>query len=153
MINLTLLMDYTLCHINYTLCNILIIIFSISSKNIKKHKIVTEIYVEDIGNTISFKIKTGYFLELLTAKTMKFLVSTKNKMSKDENGKNVPHLQINEVVFVHCNIANNDYQHDSRVLFTFVPNNSFVQLLNISPKVLCFQKPLIRKFQILKLAY
>ena len=65
---------------------------------------------------------------------MKLLGSTKSKITKDENCKNVPHLEITEVVLIHCNIVNNDYQQDSRVLYTFVPNKSFGQLLDISPK-------------------
>ena len=56
---------------------------------------------------------------------MKLLESTKNKVTKDENGENVPNLEITEVVLAHCNIANYDYQQDSRVLYTFVSNNSF----------------------------
>ena len=63
---------------------------------------------------------------------MKILGSTKSKMVKDENGENVPHLEIAEVVLGHCNIVNIDYQQDSRVLYTFVPNKSFGQLLDIS---------------------
>ena len=65
---------------------------------------------------------------------MKLLRSTKSKITKYENGENVPNLQITEVVLMHCNIANNDYQQDSRVMYTFVPNNLFGQLLIISPK-------------------
>ena len=64
---------------------------------------------------------------------MKLHISTKNKITKDKNRKNVPHLEITEVVLVHCNIANNDYQQDSRVLYTFVPNKPFGSLLEISP--------------------
>ena len=64
---------------------------------------------------------------------MKLLETTKNKITKDKNGENVPHLEINEVVLVHCNIVNNDYRHDSRVLQTFVPNKLFSSLLEISP--------------------
>ena len=52
----------------------------------------------------------------------------KNKITKDENGENVPHLEITEVTLVHCNIASNDYQQDSRVLYTINPNKSFGQL-------------------------
>ena len=59
--------------------------------------------------------------------------STKNKITKNENGENVPHLEITEVVLVHCNIVNNDYQQDSRVLYTFVSNKPFGSLLEISP--------------------
>ena len=71
---------------------------------------------------------------------MKLVGSTKNKITKDENGENVLHLEINEIVSVHCNIINNDYQHDSRVLHTFVPNKFFGQLLNISTKYFMFFK-------------
>ena len=48
---------------------------------------------------------------------MKLLGSTKNKITEDKNGENVPHLKINEVVLVHCNIVNNDYQQDTAVLY------------------------------------
>ena len=65
---------------------------------------------------------------------MKLLGSTENKITKDKNGENVPHLEITEVVLVHYNIVNNDYQQDSRVLYIFVPNKSFGNLLEISPK-------------------
>ena len=58
--------------------------------------------------------------------------STENKITKDKNGENLPHLEITEVVLVHCNIVNNDYQQDSRVLYTFVANKPFGSLLEIS---------------------
>ena len=60
------------------------------------------------------------------------LKSTENKIKKDKNSEVVPHLEITEVVLVHCNIVNNDYQQDSRVLYTFVPNKQFASLLEIS---------------------
>ena len=63
---------------------------------------------------------------------MKLLGSTNNKIIKDKIGENVPHLEIKQLVLVHCNMVNNDYQHDSRVLYTFVPNKSFGSLLDIS---------------------
>ena len=84
-----------------------------------------------IENRITFRIKNGWSLELLTPETMKLLGSTENKITKDKNGENVPHLEITEVVLVHCNIVNNDYQQDSRALYTFVPNNPFGSLLEI----------------------
>ena len=84
------------------------------------------IFKQEIGNGIIFKSKTGYYLELLTLETMKLFGSTKNKITKDKNGENVAHLEITEVVLVHCNIVNNDYQQDSRDLYTFVPNNFIV---------------------------
>ena len=80
-----------------------------------------------------FKIKTAHYLELLTPETMKLLGSTENKITKDKNAQNVSHLEITEVVLVHCNIVNNDYQQDSRVLYTFVPNKPFGNLLEIAP--------------------
>ena len=56
---------------------------------------------------------------------MKSLGSTKSKITKDKNGENVPHSEITKVVLVHCNIVNNDYQQDSSVFYTFVPNKPF----------------------------
>ena len=94
---------------------------------------LVQIYVNKIENRIIFQIKNGYSLELLTPKTMKLLETTENKITKDKNGENVPYLKITEVVLVHYNIANNDYQQESRVLYTFVPNKSFGSLLEISP--------------------
>ena len=90
-------------------------------------------YINKIENRITFKIKTENYLELLKPETINLLGSTINKITKDENGENVPHLEI-KVVLIHCNIVNNDYQQDSRVLYTIVPNKSFGQLLDISPK-------------------
>ena len=91
------------------------------------------IYVNKIENRVTFKIKNGYSLELLSSEAMKSLGSTENKITKDRNGENVLHLEITEVVLVHCNIVNNDYQQNSRVLYTFVPNKPFGTLLEISP--------------------
>ena len=92
------------------------------------------IYINKIENRITFKIKTGHYLKLLTPETMKLLGSTNSKITKNENGENVPNLEITEVILAHCNIVNNDYQQDSRVLYTFAPNKLFGQLLDISPK-------------------
>ena len=64
---------------------------------------------------------------------MKLLGSTESKTIKDNKGENVPHLEITEVVLVHCNIVNDNYQKDSRVLYTFIPNEPFGSLLEISP--------------------
>ena len=104
----------------------------------KKHVILNDnpsikIYSNKIKNRIVFKIKNGYKLELLTPETMKLLGNTKKVVDKDKNGENVPKLEIVEVVLVHCNLVKNDYQHTSKVLFTFVPNKKFGQLINISP--------------------
>ena len=64
---------------------------------------------------------------------MKLLRSTENETTKDKSGENVPHLEITEVVLVHCNIVNSDYQQDSRILHTFVPRKPFGSLLEIYP--------------------
>ena len=106
------------------------------------------IYAIKLENRITFKIKTGYYLELLTAGTTKLLGNTKNKTTKDKNGENVPHLEITEVVLVHCNIANNDYQQDSRALYTFIPNKLFGSLLEISPTNHIFFKAFNSELQI-----
>ena len=74
-----------------------------------------QIYVNKIENSVTFKIKDGCSLELLTPETMKLLGRTKNKITKDKNGENILHLEITAVVLVHCNIVNNDYQQDSRL--------------------------------------
>ena len=95
---------------------------------LKKHgentnKPSVQIYLNKIENRITFKIKSGYSLERLSPETMKLLGSTKNKVTKDKNGENVPHLETTEVVLVHCNIVNNDYQHDSRALYNLFQIN------------------------------
>ena len=103
-------------------------------------------YINRIENRITFKIKSGYYLELLTSETMKLLGST-----KDKNGENAPHLEIVELVLVHCNLVNNDYQQDSRILYTFVSNKTFGSLLEISPTNQVFlKKHLILNFKKLK---
>ena len=99
-----------------------------------------------IKNRIVFKIKTGYKLELLTPETMKLLGSTKKDVDKDKNGENVPKLESVEVVLVHYNLVKNDYQHSSKVLFTFVPNKEFGQLNNISPLFLTMMNTVNTEF-------
>ena len=105
------------------------------------------IYINKTENRITFKIKSGYYLELLTPETMKLLGSTENKIYKDKNGENVPHLEVVELVLVHCNQANDDYQQDSRILYTFVPNKTFGGLLEISPTNHIFLKTFNSEFQ------
>ena len=84
------------------------IYFILINKNVDKPSI--KIYVNKIENRITFKIETGYYPELLTPETMKLLGSTESKITNDKNGKNLPHLEITELVLVHCNNVNNDYQ-------------------------------------------
>ena len=81
---------------------------------------------------------------------MKLLGSTKSKINKDKNDENVPHLEITEVILVHCNIFNNDYQQDSRVLHTFAPNKSFGQLFDISPNNFIFLKTFNSQFSFIE---
>ena len=78
---------------------------------------------------------------------MKLIGSIENKITKDKNGENVPHLEITEAVLVDCNIVNNDYQQDSRALYTFVPNKPFGSLLEISPTNHIFLKTFNSEFQ------
>ena len=78
---------------------------------------------------------------------MKLLGSTESKITKDKNGENVPHLEIVELVQVHCSLVNNDYQQDSRTLYTFVPNKTFGSLLEISPTNHVFLRTFNSEFQ------
>ena len=107
-------------------------------------------YINRSENRITFKIKNRYYFELLTPESVKSLGSTESKITKDKNGENVPHLEIAELVLVHCNLVNNDYQQDSRILSTFVPNKSFGSLLEISPTNLVFLKTFNSEFQEVK---
>ena len=105
---------------------------------IKKHETLTEnppiqIYPNKIKNRIVFKIQTGYKLDLLTPETIKLLGSTKKDVDADKNSVNVPKLESVEVALVYWNLIKNDYQHNSKVLSSFVPNKQFGQLINISP--------------------
>ena len=118
---------------DHVLYQIFKIILNISYKN----KTATDnppvmIYLNQIETGITFKIKAGHYLKLLTLGTMKLFRSTKSKITKNEYHENVPHLEITEVVLIDCNIGNNDY--------TFVPNRSFGQLLDISLKNFIFLK-------------
>ena len=87
---------------------------------------------------MTFKIRTGYYLEFLTHETMKLLGSTKSKLTKDKNGENVPHFENTDKVLIHCNIVSNNYPQNSKVLYIFVPNKSFGPLLDTSPKTFIF---------------
>ena len=115
----------------------------------KKHETLTEnppfqIYPNKIKHRVVFKIKTDYKLELLTPQTIKLLVSTKKDFDLDKNSENVPNLESVEVVLVHSNLVKNDYQHSSKVSFSFVPNKQFGQLINIFPNT--FPNFLLLKF-------
>ena len=88
-------------------------------------------YINRIENRIRFKMKNGCYLE-------------------DKNSESVPHLEILELVLVHCNLVNNDYQQDSRILYTFAPNKTFGSLLEISPTNYVFFENINSEFQELK---
>ena len=122
---------------------------------IKKHKTLAENppirnYPNKIKNRIVFKIKTGHKLELLSPETMKLLGSTKKDVDNDKDG-DVPKLESVEVVLVHCNLVNNSYQQASEVLFTFIPNKQFGQLITISPHLLTILKTTNAEFQSIQL--
>ena len=82
---------------------------------------------------------------------MKILGSIKNKITKDEHGKDLLHIAINEVVLFHCNIVKNIYQHDSRVFYPFVSSESFGQLLDIAAQNVFLKTPLNSEFSHVKL--
>ena len=118
---------------------------------IKKHETFTEnapvqIYPNKIKNRIVFKIKTSFKLELLTPETMKLLGGTKKDIDKDKDGEIEPKLESVKVVLVHCNLVKNDYQRTPKVLFSFVPNKQFGQLINISPHSLMMMNTVNTEF-------
>ena len=101
---------------------------------IKKHETITDvspvlIYVNKINNRIVFKIKSGYKLELLSKETLRLLGSSADTIDGDKNSALVPKLESIDLVLVHCNLVNNSYLQASKVLFTFVPNKKYGQLI------------------------
>ena len=95
-------------------------------------------FISKTENRTTFKIKTGYSLELLMSETMKLLEST-SKL-KNKNGRNAPHLTVTEPILTNCNTADNDCPQSSRVLHAFVPHETFGQLLEISSRNFIFLK-------------
>ena len=81
---------------------------------------------------------------------MKLLGSTEYKITKDKNGENMPHFEVTEVVLVNCDTVNNDYQQDSRILHTLVPNKLFVSLLQTSPTNHVFLKTFNTEYEEIK---
>ena len=88
---------------------------------------------------------------MLSPETTKLLGSTKEYVDKDKDGEDVPKLESVEVVLVHCNLVNNSYQQASKVLFTFVPNKQFGQLITTSPHLLTMLKTTDAEFQSIQL--
>ena len=123
---------------------------------IKEHETIANlspvlIYANEINNRIIFKIKSGYKLELLSKETMKLLGSTTNSIDKDKDGDLVPRLESVHLVLVHCNLINNSYQQASKVLFTFVPNKKYGQLITVSPHSLIMLKTVNTEFSFIKI--
>ena len=124
--------------------------------NIKKHEAIednppVQIYGNKIKSRIVFKIKTGYKLELLTKETMQLLGSLKKDIDKNKDGEIVPRLELVEVLLVHCNLVNNNYQQASKVLFTFVPNKGFGQLITITTHSLTMLKTTNAEFSFIEI--
>ena len=113
---------------------------------IKKHETITSkeespilIHPNKIKNKIVFKIKTGYKLQMFTNEAMR-LLGDGPRVDTDKNSKNVPELEQVHSALLHCNVVHNDYLQNSKLLHTFVPDNSFGQLLSIEPKALIHSK-------------
>ena len=109
------------------------------------------IYVNEINNRIVFKIKSGYKLELLSKETMKLLGSSTDTTDGDKNSELVPKLESVDLVLVHCNVVNNSYQQASKVLFTFVPNKRYSQLITVSPETLIMLKTVTTEFSFIEI--
>ena len=123
---------------------------------IKKHETITDtppilIYVNAINDRMTFKIKSGYKLELLSKETMKLLGSTSYIIDNDKNSEVVPKLKNVDLVMVHCNLVNNNYQQDSRVLYTFVPNKKYPELMTIHPESLIMLKAVNTEFSFIEI--
>ena len=121
---------------------------------IKKHETITDvspvlIYVNEINNRIVFKIKSGY--KLLSNETMRLLGSSSDTIDGDKNSELVPKLEIVDLVLVHCNVVNNSYKQASKVLFTFVPNKKYGQLIPISPETLIMLKTVNTEFSFIEI--
>ena len=109
------------------------------------------IYVNEINNRIVFKIKSGYKLELLSKERMRLLGSSSGTIDDDKNSDLVPKLESVDLVLVHCNVVNNSYQQASKVLFMFVPNKKYGQLITISPERLIMLKTVNTEFSFIEI--
>ena len=123
---------------------------------IKTHETIADnppvqIYENKIKNRIVFKIKTGYNLEFLSEETMQLLGSSEKVIDKSKDGETVPRLETVEVVLVHCDLVNNNYQQASKVLFTFVPNKQLGQLITITLYLLTVLKTTNAEFSFIEI--
>ena len=101
--------------------------------------------------TYVFKIKSRYKLELLSKETMKLLGSLTDTIDSDKNSELVPKLESVDLVLLHCNLVNNSYQQASKVLFTFVPNKKYGQLITVSPEALIMLKTVNTEFSFIEI--
>ena len=123
---------------------------------IKQHETIADnptvqVYVNKIKNKIVFKMKTCYKLELLTEETMQLLESSKKDIDQNKDGEIVARLETVEVVLVHCNLVNNNYQKTSKVLLTFVLNKQIRQLINVTPHSLTMLKTANAEFSFIEI--
>ena len=123
---------------------------------IKKHETIANvspvfIYVNEINNRIVLKIKSGYKFELLSKETMRLLGSLTDTIDGDKNSELVPKLESVDLVLVHYNLVNNSYQQASKVLFTFVPNKKYGQLITVSPNSLIMLKTINTEFSFIEI--
>ena len=124
---------------------------------IKKHETITDedspikIYANKIKHRITFNIKTGYKLELLTEEIQKLSESSKTEVNKDKDGELVPKIENAHVVLIHCNVVNNTHQQKSRVLYSFVPDAQLGQLINVKPESLIYLKTKSAEFSFIEI--
>ena len=123
---------------------------------IKKHENIADvspvlIYVNEINNRTVFKIKSGCKLELFSKETMRLLGSSADTIDGDKNSELVPKLESVDLHLVHCNLLNNSYQQASKVLFTFVPNKKYGQLITVSPHSLIMLKTVNTEFSFIEI--
>ena len=116
----------------------------------RSHETVADYYtirthVNEIERKITVNTEKVYYLELLMSEMLRLRDSTWNKIAKDENGWNVPGLEITEVL-PQCNLVKQDYQHDSSVLYTLLANKLLGQLLHIVCKICIFLKTINSEF-------
>ena len=139
-INLKYLLQLGIMNITCLLVLMKFLTFNITLNLWSKNQTFTknptiQICPNEIKNRTVSKVKTSYKLELLSPETGKLLGSTKKHADKNKEGEHVPKLELVEVASVHCNLVNNSYQQASKVLFTFVPNKKFGQLINTLPLI------------------
>ena len=114
---------------------------------IKKHETLTgddkapiQMLPNEGTNRIHFRIKQVYSIEFMSPEVMKFLGSAERKISENKDCENVPQVEITEFILVHCSLVNNEFQRESKILHTFVPNKPYGKLLEITPTNLIFSK-------------